>query len=263
MKITLCSLGIFFGVGSALGQTLFEQNFSSGSTLSTYFNASNPTAAQFNGIAVTGSSTTVSINNEALMFARNNGNAGYFVRSTDFSPVPQVVLLKFDLNISGNSSAATNVAVFQVGSGFSVNSNTEANAAVHSRLAINFTATSGTFTLRDIGGSANSSNLSGTQTIRWYINNSGSTMNYTGPDLTVYSLANDTAQVWAGTSRVFTSIGATTATQTMSDMKFVFSAGTGNITLDDFSVTAIPEPSSFAAFAALGMLGFCATRRRR
>jgi PEP-CTERM motif len=33
--------------------------------------------------------------------------------------------------------------------------------------------------------------------------------------------------------------------------------------LDNFSITAIPEPSSFAAFAGLGVLGLTASRRRR
>ena len=44
-----------------------------------------------------------------------------------------------------------------------------------------------------------------------------------------------------------------------------FSATTGErIMIDNFSfTTAIPEPSSFAALAGLGMLGFCMTRRRR
>lgn len=44
-----------------------------------------------------------------------------------------------------------------------------------------------------------------------------------------------------------------------------FSATTGErVMIDNFSfTTAIPEPSSFAALAGLGMLGFCATRRRR
>lgn len=38
-------------------------------------------------------------------------------------------------------------------------------------------------------------------------------------------------------------------------------AGTGRF--DDFTVTAIPEPSTFAALAGLGVLGLAASRRRR
>jgi hypothetical protein len=41
-------------------------------------------------------------------------------------------------------------------------------------------------------------------------------------------------------------------------------SGTGaNVRFDTFTVSAIPEPSAFAALAGLGMLGFAATRRRR
>ena len=43
----------------------------------------------------------------------------------------------------------------------------------------------------------------------------------------------------------------------------VAAGGTGRV--DTFTVTgtAVPEPSSFAAFAGIGALGFCALRRRR
>lgn len=265
MKLSsgICSLLMFVGVTAAQGQVIFSQDFSSSATVSSYASASSPSSGQFNAISTSGSGTVVSISSGALSFARSGSNAGAFSRTTDFSPTPIAILYKFDVSVTGNSAATTNVAAFQVGSGFGTTNSAEANANVHSRVGVNFTSTVGSFSLRNIGSGTNSSNLSGTQTLRWYINNTGSSMNYTGPDSSTYSLANDTAQLWAGNARIFASISATTPSQSLTDLKFAFSDGSGTILIDNISISAIPEPSSFAVIASGFALACVASKRRR
>lgn len=239
---------------------LLQQDFSSSTTVADYANATTPTNGQFNAISTSGAGTVLSINttgSNKLRFART-GNAGAFSRTTDFSPTPTSMLYRFDMTLSANSTATTNAATFQNGSGFSATNTTEANAAVHSRIGINFTTTAGQFSLRDIGGSASSANFTGTQTITWAINNSGATLTYRAPDGTFETVANDTHDVWIGTTRVFNDIAALTATQSLTDIKFVFSGANGTIDFDNFLIDPIPAVPTSNTATAIGGTGFTA-----
>jgi len=239
---------------------LLQQDFSSSTTVANYANATTPTNGQFNAISTSGSGTVLSINttgSNKLRFART-ANAGAFSRTTDFSPTPTSMLYRFDMTLSANSAAATNAAAFQIGSGFGTANSTEANAAVHSRIGVNFTTTAGQFSLRDIAGGTNSSNFTGTQTITWAINNSGATLTYRAPNGTFETLANDTHDVWIGTTRVFNDIVATTATQSLTDIKFVLSGANGTMDFDNFLIDPIPSVPTSNAATAIGSAGFTA-----
>jgi hypothetical protein len=239
---------------------LLQQDFSSSTTVSNYVNATTPTNGQFNAISTSGAGTVLSINtttSNKLRFART-GNAGIYVRTTDFSPTPTSMFYRFDMTISGNSTATTNVATFQVGSGFGTANSTEANLAVHSRLGINFTTTGGQFSLRDIGTSTSSANFTGTQTVLMAINNTGATLTYRAPDGTYETVANDTQDVWVGTTRVFNDMAATTASQTLTDIKFAFSGANGTIDFDNFLIDPIPGVPTSGAATAIGSGGFTA-----
>lgn len=228
--------------GNVWGQ-LFQQNFSTSTTVADYVNASAPTSGQFNAISTSGSGTVLSINtgggNNKLRFNRSN-NAGAFSRTTDFSPAPISLIYKFDIAVSGNTTAQTTAATFQVGSSYGIGNSPEANASTHSRIGLNYTSTNGTFQFRDLTNSINSSNLSGVQSITWVINNSGNTLNYTAPDGSTESVLNDTYDLWAGTTKLFNNVSATTASQSLSDLKFVINNGTGIIDFDNFDIREIP-----------------------
>jgi hypothetical protein len=76
---------------------------------------------------------------------------------------------------------------------------------------------------------------------------------------TTYQLNSVTA---TGTSDIAT-IGETfTAGQTITLRMNSGAAAGSNFALESFTITAVPEPSSFAALLGLGALGFVATRRR-
>jgi hypothetical protein len=254
LTLPLC-LVLVLGVGNVWGQ-LFTQNFSASSTVSNYVNSLSPDNGQFNAISSSGAGTVLSITSGKLRFART-ANAGSYSRTTDFSGPPTSLIYKFDIQISGNSVAQTTAAVFQVGSGFGTANSTQANADVHSRIGINTTATAGRFTFRDLGASSNSGNLDGSQSITWVINNSDGTLTYKAPDGTYETVATDKYDLWAGTTRLFNDASATTTTQTLADLKFVFSAGTATIDLDNIVIDPIPSaPSAAPTFSSVGSTGF-------
>jgi|GEM_PF-2417721 len=239
---------------------LFQQDFGASTTVSTYVNATTPTNGQMNAISTSGAGTVLSINttgSNKLRFART-GNAGAFSRTTDFSPAPGSMLYRFDLTVSGNSAAVTNLAAWQVGSGFGTGNATEANAAVHSRLGLNWTTTAGQFSLRDIGGSTNTANYTGTQTVLWAINNSGATLTYKAPNGTYETVANDTYDIWIGTSKELNDVAATTASQTLTDLKFAISNGSGNVDIDNMLIAPIPGAVTSGAATSITPTGFTA-----
>lgn len=219
-----------------LGQLLY-QDFTSSTVVADYVSPT-PTNEQFNAVSSSGTGTVISINENNLQFSRT-GNAGSFSRTTDFSPVPSTLIYKIDISVSGNTAAQTTAAVFQVGSGFGTANSTESNDNTYARFAINFTETDGTFAIRDITNGNNSENLSGKQSITWVLNNSGSTVSYLGPDDEMYMLYDDRTDIWAGTTKLFNGVEIQTPTQSITDLKFAFTAGTGTISIDMIHIDPI------------------------
>ena len=262
----------FYSSIPAGAAVIFSQDFSSSpeGPVSTYVNSSSPDSGQWNAISTSGAGTTVGVTGGALTYTRGVANVGSFSRTTDFNPTPDALIYSFVLTVSGNSVAQTTAATWQVGSGFGTANAAEANASVHSRFAVNFTTTDGTFQFRDIGGGANSGNFSGSQSVTWIINNSGSAMSYVAPDSSIQTIADDAWDLWAGSVQVFDEIGATTTGQSLTDLKFAFVAGSGIIAMDNFSIQAVPEPTTIAlgifaaAFlAASGARAWLNARRAR
>lgn len=227
----------------SFGQPLFQQDFSSSTVVGDYDDSA-PTNGQFNSIGTSGAGTILSINsggsNNKLRYART-ANAGSYSRTTDFSPTPTSMIYRFDLTVSGNSSSQTTAAVWQVGDGFGTANAAELNADVHSRIGLNWTATAGQFSIRNIEASTNSSNFTGTQTITWVINNSGASINYRGPDGSNEPVANDAADLWIGTSKQLNDIAAVGGGNTLTDLKFAFTAGTGTVDIDNILIDPIPS----------------------
>lgn len=238
---------------------LFEQDFSGSSTLANYISAT-PSNGQFNAISTSGAGATVSINTTGgnkLRFART-GNAASYSRTSDFSPLPTTLLYQFDITVSGTTTAATTGGVWQIGSGFATANTAEAIANVHSRIALNLTNVTGEFQLRNIGSATNTATFTGTQTIRWYVNNSGSSITYQAPNGSNETLSNDAADVWIGTTKVFDELAATTATQTLADIKFVWTNGNGIIDFDNFLIAPIPSVPASAAGSNITSTSFTA-----
>jgi len=258
-KIMISTALMGAATGFTSGAVIFSQDFSANNTLSTYINATNPHSGQFNAIGSSGEGTVVSINAGVLTYARSGSNVGSFSRTTDFSPTPSALIYQFDLTMSGNSSATTSAAVFQIGSGYGTANAAETNANTYARLGINIGANAGEFSIRDITNLTTSSTFSGTQSFFWVLNNTGASISYTAPNSSVFSIANDTADLWLGTTRVWEGVAIQTPTQVMTDLKFAFTSGTATIGIDNMVITVIPEPTT----ALLGGFGLLALLRRR
>jgi hypothetical protein len=248
----------------AQGQ-IFTQDFSGSSSLSDYV-AATPNSGQWNAIGTSGGGTTVGIVAGTLQYTRDGANLGSFSRTTDFSPVPATLEYQFDLSVGGNTTHQTTAAVWQLGSGFGTANSAEANSAVYARFGLNLEATPGEFTVRDISTKADSAVFSGSQTISWFLNHSGSAISYTAPDGSVDSLGDNSADLWVGNTRALNDLAVLTDSQTMADMKFSFSQGSGTITMDNFNlapISAVPEPEEYGVVTGLMLLGFAGWRKWR
>lgn len=260
IKSTLLAFAAFSALGAVSSQAavIFSQDFSTNNTVATYVSAT-PNSGQFNAIGSSGAGVTTSISGGVLTYARTGTNAGSFSRTTDFSPTPIAISYQFNLTVSGNSAATTNVGAFQVGSAFGTANSGEANTSVYARLGINFGATAGQFGIRDITNGTSSALFSGTQSFFWVLNNTGASIDYTAPSAASTALANDRADLWLGTTKVLNGVAIQTSSQSINDLKFFVDNGAGTIGIDNIVITAIPEPST----ALLGAFGMLALLRRR
>ncbi len=238
MKKTLSfffSLGIFSVLQAQT--TILSQDFSSSAVVADYVSSSAPTASQFNSISTSGAGTVLSITGGKLQFART-GNAGAISRTTDLSLSRNILAYKMKLAVTGSTTAVTNIAAFQFGSGFGTANSTEANASVFMRFGVNTTTTNGTYTLRNLVTSTNTASLVGEQDIYFVMNTSATLVaQYTDPNGVVQDLAVRTADLWAGTTRVFSAMAPTTATILPTDFKFALTSGVQTITIDDVAFT--------------------------
>lgn len=243
---------------SSQGAVIFSQDFSTTNTLATYVSSNTPSSGQFNAINTSGAGTVISVTTGVLTFTRT-ANAGSYSRTSDFTTIPSAIIYKLDLTVSGNTDAQTTAAVFQVGSAFGTANAAENITDTYARFGINFGATAGEFGIRDVTNGTSSALFAGTQTITWVMNNTGSSLNYLAPTSASTALANDKADLWVGSTKILNGVAIQTASQTITDLKFAFTTGTGTIGIDNIQITAIPEPSA----AVIGGLGMLALLRRR
>lgn len=230
---------------------LYSQNFSStlapstGSTTGAPYCASTPNLTQLNIIASNGAGCVYEVpaSTNQLTFTRTS-NVGMFTRSTDFNPIPTAAIYKFDITVSGNSSAQENAALFQMGFGFST-STFASETQAHGSFGINFESNPGQFSLRNSGSTASSSVFSGTQTITWVINNNGSTVSYVAPDGSIQNVGDDKEDVWVGNTLAFDEMLAKDGLRSLRNIKFLFQAGVGEIELDNIIVAPVtPVPTT-------------------
>ncbi|MCC6634770.1 MAG: fibronectin type III domain-containing protein, partial [Chitinophagaceae bacterium] len=251
-----------FFAQNAWGQ-LLQQNFSSSSTASDYVNSSSPNNGQFTQITATSGSSASATGNK-LNFTRSTGGSSNFVRSVGFSPAPSALMIRFDISVSGNSTAKSGQGVFYLGTSTGANAFDNdnvapSNANSHSRLGISWTTTAGQFAIRKMkSAAADGPNLyTGTQTVIWVVNNSGSTLNYRAPNGSNSSVANDKFDVWVGTTLEFDELDAETSGVTGIDkIKFVSLGENGTISIDNILIDPIPVAVTSGTASNITSSGF-------
>jgi hypothetical protein len=178
-----------------------------------------------------------SANGENFNFTTAGAGSVYGVRTINLGPASGFQVVRFQVN-TASTVAQTNAATLIIGSGFANNATVHAATA---RLQFNLNATTGEFTLTHPDGTPTTSGtLTGTQTITWVINTSGASVSYTGPNNGGnVTLANNSADVWAGNNRFVNNRAIQTPAQAMEDLKFVFNTGAGSINLNNISVNPV------------------------
>ncbi len=88
------------------------------------------------------------------------------------------------------------------------------------------------------------------------MNNSGDTLFYRAPDGSNESLANDTADVWVASTRIFNDLPVDTPNNVTTDLKFAFNGGTATIKIDDILIDPIPSTPISATATSIGTNSF-------
>ena len=263
--VFLSAAFLLTGRNSARAQVVFSQNFSAGTNVSDYAGSG---ANLFDAISTANSANlSWSIASGTLQGVRSANSGGAVSRTTNLA-TSLGAIYQFGINVIDVTTAATSTIGFYIGSNFNTNNAAPALTDIHSRFSINFTdATANSFVFRDIGGGNNGpTTFTGTASIFFVVNNTGSLFTYTAPNNTTQTVANDKWDLWVNTTQQFNEISAQTATVSPTDFKLFYGLadGNGTIQLDNFSVTAIPEPNTWIAGAlALGAIGFSQRRRLR
>ena len=256
MRYLIVPLCLFLCLQPVQAQVLFSQDFDTSTNISTYVNA-NPTQAQFTYAAAGNANSSIAISGKKIRLVRTDcASPGQvaLVRTKNFATVaPTMLKVGFKLNAMSSTSAfipsnpaPVVLALFNIGSSFTndLSSNT---GTTHTRLAVYVDSSiTGKFQLRD-GNSAGTTTASspffvGEKQFTMYINNSGSTQTYTGPNGTSYTLGNDKWDMWeGGQNRFFSNMPAASTSSSISlqNFKWYFYQNTGTISVDDLIFTAL------------------------
>ncbi|GEM_PF-2477898 len=281
----------------AFSQTLLNLTFegdtaggaASGVTVINPTTPSNPTtpygalSAGNVGTLVISSNDSPMNSGQALRLFDHNGSAqtGDLVRTTSsFSQSAQVIALSFDYR-GGPSLVANNgntfVRLAWGGSGVNASSSSSGNTGNFSRIQFSSNGNTSGFTAANIIADENqlNPNESVTNSVQLFINRGTTAFAYSGPGNTVGSIAANSYHVWfngtqltSGSSIAGGNFAMHNSTTDISHISFGTGGGqTGADWLIDnvnaSVLSAIPEPSTYAALAGLGALGLAASRRRR
>lgn len=295
MKLTLRILSLLAvaGASSAFGQTTYSYDFGTGTGT---YSTNNSASTSFLPSPETGGGTArvrVS-NNQAGSFAlANPGNASLGSGSElvvtaptggsvnkfsiyDFTGASTQVSIKFDVILGGGSSG---VFYFLAGDGATYSDNNAINSAqTFSGLRWTFGASDAISTSVRSGSSWVTTGITGTPfsqnnvySVQIVGNNSASVVDYvlSGSQ----SIAANSYDVWINGVLIGNDLtkGGLASGTAIDSFMFYGESSTGNVAnirLDNLVYgsalpSAVPEPSSFAALAGVGALGFCALRRRR
>ncbi|MCS7018399.1 MAG: T9SS type A sorting domain-containing protein [Cytophagales bacterium] len=198
------------------------------------FNTMDYYTGQFDHVDATGN-TTLSSNNNTFTFSsssreftfmRGPGPGGVFaVKTTDFTTAPTFVIIQAEIS-TRTIGDYTNAAELMIGNGFT--DDLTRHDPPTARLRFNLVNGNQFSITHPDGTSTTSANQSGTQTLTWVVNRSGAAQTYTAPDGTSEGVANNTVDVWLGTTKFVNDIAMANSGQAINDIKFVFDNGNSN-----------------------------------
>lgn len=251
---------------SAQAAVVFQQDFSSSSSLSSYLgNGANQFAFSEN---VSSASSNFSISSNTLIATRDVGQTPSDTYASLRAEVPAGNLsgsittgFKMTLDVSV-FDYTTSAPVLSVSAGYVAFGNLQgATASFNTRpvSATDFYVT----------GNSNSWNTGSPTTVTWVVNNTGSNYIYTAPDASSRTLATGNYDLWIGSNALGSgSLGSQTYSVNSNGFNAFqiqvpgWSGANAALSVDNIVVSTIPEPSAFL------LLGLACTflivfRRRR
>ncbi len=201
------------------------------------FNTMDYYTGQFDVVQATGD-PVLSNNNNTFTFSSSSreftfmrGPTGssppsgvFAVKSTNFTTAPTFVIIQAEISTRtiGNT---TNAAELMIGNGFGANLTRHAPTA---RLRFNLVNGNQFSITHPDGTSTTSANQSGTQTLTWVVNRSGTAQTYTAPDGSSQTVGNNLVDVWIGNTQFVNDLAMANSGQAINNIKFVFDASNSN-----------------------------------
>jgi len=192
---------------------------------------------------VTGGGRSLAHLDRGLRFVRSAGDNVAFSRALEGGDAARGYVFRFNVGLSGQQAAQAPAMTFRVGSGFAPNAQDDGAAGTFARLGLN-TLADGGWQLRDLVAGINSATFRGTQAVTWAMNRSKEPLAYAAPDGSRRTVAPSRMDVWVGRTLAFDGVAVTVSTAAMSDLKWVWHAGTGIAAFDHFEVAMLPEETS-------------------
>jgi hypothetical protein len=231
--VLLCINGLkaqFFQQQFGTDLTTFSNTNSSDAT---YVNSSSPSNSQITYWSTNAATATFGVASGVMNMTRPGTGTTYWIRNVDFSSTTSL-MVRFDYNVTAASGTSTSAVTWYAGDGFS-NANSTPSTA-HSTFNLAISSTTGPAWRPNTSGTG----ITGVATVLWVINNSGSTMTYKAPDGTYESVANDTWDVWAGSTKYQNDIAAASAGTALANIAFRSAGGNGSHIFDNILVDPIP-----------------------
>lgn len=212
---TTVEAGLFTSSGSATASTvatlddfdltissaIFMQTFDASALVGDYYDASSPSANQFNDISAEADGGTWSINSGELTLVRSGlstseSGAG-FMRYTDLPGSPQVLKVEFDLSVQ-NINNYMDIAYLRFGDFTQLFDYSNTVPSVDSTFELTIKGGGpGVFRFRLDNTNSSTYLADGTRLhVVWYLNASGATINYIGPDDAAHSIDNLMNSLW-------------------------------------------------------------------
>lgn len=197
------------------------------------FNTMDYYTGQFDEIDAQGNTTLTNHNNTFIFssssreftFMRGPAPGGTFaVKTTNFTAAPTFVIVQAEISTRTIGDFA-DAAELMIGDGFTADLTRHTPTA---RVRINLVNGNQFSVTHPDGTATTSANQSGMQTLTWVVNRSGSTQNYTAPDGSSQTVANNRVDVWIGNTQFVNDLAMADPTQAINDIKFVFDNGNSN-----------------------------------
>jgi hypothetical protein len=177
-----------------------------------------------------------------IAFTRAGGTL-YSVRTTDLQTnatpaTSNAIMVQFSLTCNGTSNTNTAAQIFF---GQAFGDNTAAPTAVNTTTSFTVDTNNNNHTL--VAGATNSGSNGNTQNYVAVINATGAAITYRAPNSTAgATVAANTVDIWRGNNLFADDVALTTAGLAPTDIKILYTTGTGTITLSNLEINPITTP---------------------